>query len=72
MNTFFHGDQAAKELMDRLMGTTAYLRGLAERRELTNPQTIRSELKGIRQRMARDVEAIDEYLKTYTDKKEEM
>ncbi len=68
---YIHADQPASELIKRLLGTAVHIQSLAENRSLTDPGTLRRELEGIRQRMARDVEAIDEYLKTYTDKKEE-
>jgi hypothetical protein len=50
------------ELLNRLLGTALHIQSIALYRELDDPKKARSALEGLRQRMSRDLKAIDEYL----------
>jgi hypothetical protein len=58
------GNQAARELLHRLLMTAHHIENLVQTIQLTVPRTVRNEFKGIRQRLSRDIEAIDGYLKS--------
>jgi len=61
MNT--RGNQTERELLDRLLGTAMQIQTIAEAGELSDPRRARTALEGLRQRLSRDIRAIDAYLK---------
>ena len=61
MNT--RGNQTERELLDRLLGTAMQIQTIAEAGELSDLRRARTALEGLRQRLSRDIRAIDAYLK---------
>jgi hypothetical protein len=59
---FSRNINSENELLNRLSGTALHIQSIALNRELDDPMKARIALEGLRQRMSRDLKAIDEYL----------
>jgi len=58
------GSQMGSQLLHRLLMTAHHIENLVQTLQFTDPRRVRIEFESIRQRLSRDVQAIDEYLKS--------